>query len=71
MRYRLIFGASLVAGSGFLTAALATSHVNAWLSMVLFAPLLALPPLWLVTTIAYAIATDTNAEPEALAESPA
>ena len=45
MWYRLIFGVSFVAGACFLAAALATSNVNEWLSMVLFAPLLALPPL--------------------------
>ena len=63
MRYRLIFGASLVAGSGFLTAALATSHVNAWLSMVLFAPLLALPPL---APIAYAASDSRRARSPSL-----
>ena len=68
---RLIFAVSFVAGTCFLAAALATSNVNEWLSMVLFAPLLALPPLWLVTTIAYAIASDTNVQPDAVAESPA
>ncbi|MEZ5099472.1 MAG: hypothetical protein R3C15_06640 [Thermoleophilia bacterium] len=65
MRWTLMFVGSSLIGATCLGVAFATHHLNDWIGYLLFSFVVALPVVWGWLITAWALSSDTNADPAA------